>query len=277
MPPYRPSALQTERHLNHSPIALEDPFYPRFWQDKLEQPHGRWHTDYRPRRHKPRGVFVCDMGDLFGKDVPQGWTDKIMGVINSNRNDRFYLLTKQPQRLVEFSPFPPNCWVGATLTLAPDEYGKDHGIDRFATLGCLKSIEAKVKYISFEPLLGALWAGHGYTPTWWAEALQEAGVKWLIMGACTGTENEMRALEDMYNLGWGPEQPSRVMPRNQYADRLYTFQPKLEWVREIAGIADRAGIPLFLKNNLYPIYLGNPQDACYFMFKDARLKQEVPQ
>jgi len=35
-----------------------------------------------------------------------------------------------------------------------------------------------------------------------------------------------------------------------------TVYPKLEWVKEIIGAADSAGIPVFQKNNLKPL-LGN--------------------
>src|SRR4030042_7017041 len=37
-----------------------DPFYPRYWPDKLKDDFGK----------NPKGIFVCDMSDLFGKNIP---------------------------------------------------------------------------------------------------------------------------------------------------------------------------------------------------------------
>lgn len=65
---------------------------------------------------------------------------------NINPKDRFYLLTKQPQNLSKFSPFPQNCWVGVTVTkpefLVP-------------AIDALDSIQCSVRYLSIEPMLEA--------------------------------------------------------------------------------------------------------------------------
>jgi len=72
-----------------------DPFYPRFWEERLKKP-------YNPIM--PVGVFVCDMGELFGDWVPRKWQEKIFEVIKDRPQHRFYLLTKQPQNLIKFRP-----------------------------------------------------------------------------------------------------------------------------------------------------------------------------
>lgn len=214
--------------------AYNDPFYPRFWEEKLGE-LDRWGYD-----SKPHGVFVCDMGDLFGIGVPEEWTRRILGAIDEQlmrpNKDRFYLLTKQPQNLMKFSPFPDNAWVGVTAT------NSSMFRDAIFYLG---NVKATIKYISFEPLLTS--ANEPDQP-------QEAGeldynfslnvVNWLVIGQQTPVSAKT--------------------------------QPKIEWVREIVEAADRVGVPVFLKDNLRPLigeHLGHTFPG--FAYRE-QLRQELP-
>ena len=144
--------------------ACNDPFYPRFWEERCLADTVNLKT--------PKGVFVCDMGELFGDWIPLEWQEMIFRTIKRNPQHRFYLLTKQPQNLIKFSPFPSNAWVGVTAT---DEV-------MFAAAHFhLVNIEALVKYVSLEPLLK--WDGRA-TEAMIHQATQ-AGVSWLIIGAQT--------------------------------------------------------------------------------------------
>ena len=128
---------------------------------------------------------------------------------------RFYLLTKQPQNLIKFSPFPDNCWVGVSVTNTKMYHDAAYW---------LREIEAKVKYISFEPLL----EGINPNKSWpWRLSFQErelwqdtGGISWVIIGAQTKP----------------------------------TIMPMIEWVQEIVQAADKAGIPVFLKDSLMPLF-----------------------
>ena len=54
-------------------------------------------------------------------------------------------------------------------------------------------------------------------------------------------------------------------------------QPKIEWVREVIEAADRAGIPVFLKNNLWDLLYSNGWDDDIFWANNkATLRQEMP-
>jgi len=148
------------------PIAESDPFYPRFWEDRECSPI----TFERPRKHK--GVFVCDMGELFGDWIPREWQQHIFATIQACPWHRFYLLTKQPQNLLQFSPFPDNCWVGVTAT----------NREKFVS-ACtyLEKVWAKVKYLSLEPLLD--WHnGNGVDIKGY---LENAGIGQVIIGSQT--------------------------------------------------------------------------------------------
>jgi len=185
--------------------VITDPFYPRLWPERLKEPVNkirRWGRQSQVlHTQEPKGIFVCDMSDLFGIGIPEEWTKRVLDRFQYCPQHRFYLLTKQPQNLIKFSPFPENCWVGVTVTSF--EY-----LGRALYIG-LSRIEAKIKFISFEPLLGESQLK--------AVDLIDCGINWLIIGAQTK-----------------PYKP-----------------PQIEWVEEIVEAADRAGIPVFLKNNLW--------------------------
>ncbi len=205
------------------PSGYMDPFYPRFWPEKL----------YHPWGGKPKGIFTCDMSDLFGIGIPEGWTEKVLNLCRLHDENRYYLLTKQPQNLAKFSPFPDNCWVGVTATNSAMMYW---------AVSHLQKIKAKVKYISFEPLLD--WKS---PKIWLTNPLNKylvwGGINWLILGAQTRP----------------------------------TVYPKIEWVQEIIEGADEAGIPVFLKDNLRDL-LGpdTDMDDIFWASEKAKLRQEMP-
>jgi protein gp37 len=192
------------------PSAINNPFYPRFWFNRV------WELDISKQHYcqfrDGKGIFVCDMGELFGDWIPHEWQERIFEVIKMNWHHRFYLLTKQPQNLAKWSPFPDNCWVGVTVC--------NDGMMTMA-LTNLANVKAKVRFISIEPHLGFI-------------SMKSHPIKgildWIIDGAQTK-----------------PYKP-----------------PKIEWVEEIVRAADRAGIPVFQKDNLKPLFGNN-------------LRQELPE
>ena len=198
---------------------LTNPFYPRFWEDKL--------FELNPIARTSKGIFVCDMSDLFGIGVPDEWTSKVMEQIKLHPEHRFYLLTKQPQNLPR--EFPENCWVGVTAT--------DSDM-AFMAVGYLRLIEAKVKFISFEPLLKPVirWVGD-------AEYLFKY-VDWLIIGQQTPVSAKT--------------------------------EPKIEDIREIVEAADKAGIPVFLKDNLSPLIKWPDSGSWAFENLSNIIRQEMP-
>ena len=51
---------------------------------------------------KPRMVFVVSMGDLFHRDIPFDFIDKVMDVIEQCPQHTFQILTKRTERMVEY-------------------------------------------------------------------------------------------------------------------------------------------------------------------------------
>lgn len=178
-------------------LAIKDPFYPRWWSERLKEPY---------RIKKPAGFFLDDMSDWMGSYWPAEWTEAELQMMRDNPQHRIYTLTKQPQNLIKWSPFPNNCYVGATCT---SKRIVNH------TLPFLMKVGAGLVYLSLEPLLD--WDDHSAEIT--GDRLLDAGVGWVIIG-------------------------SQTKP---------TVYPKLEWVEEIVRACDKAGIPVFLKNSLFPL------------------------
>lgn len=100
-----------------------------------------------PRRWtKPWMVFVCSMGDLFHEKVPYWFIDKVMDVIE-NTPHTYQILTKRAERMAEYfssRPVPKNAWVGVTCENA----------NHYDRVDSLRTIDAPVRFLSCEPLLG---------------------------------------------------------------------------------------------------------------------------
>jgi protein gp37 len=63
---------------------------------------------------KPKTIFVCSMSDLFHKDVPFVFIDKVMSVIERTPHHRYQILTKRAERMLEYfssHPVPSNAWL----------------------------------------------------------------------------------------------------------------------------------------------------------------------
>ena len=241
--------------------GANDPFYPRFWEERLIEPltkKSRWGNDRLVvHRQSPKGIFVCDMSDLFGNGIPENWTKLVLGVIKDSPKHRFYLLTKQPQELIKWSPFPENCWVGVTAT--------DTSMAWIASKQ-LSQIEAGVKFLSIEPLLS--WDTSTPYTTENIVAGLNGSLDWLIIGACTGTNKEMTKL--------ARNSPNSSLLTEMPYGKIWTAQPRIEWVREIVEAADKAGIPVFLKDNLSPLIKWPDSGSWAFENLSNILRQEMP-
>ena len=120
---------------------------------------------------EPSRIFVGSTIELFGDWVEPEWYDYIWGMVKGKPQHTFIFLTKQPQNLSKWSPFPDNCWVGVSVTSAQDA---------IIRVPKLKDIVAPVKFISFEPLLKPI-----APPNQLYIQLKLSGINWIIIGAQT--------------------------------------------------------------------------------------------
>jgi protein gp37 len=116
---------------------------------------------------QPQTVFVNSMSDLFHKDVPTEFIFRVFEVMSKAPWHTFQILTKRSRRLRELSPrlpWLPHVWMGVSV----------ENQDYMYRIENLRKTNAKVKFISFEPLLGDL------------PMLNLKGLDWVIVGGESG-------------------------------------------------------------------------------------------
>jgi len=127
-------------------------------------------------RRQPTLYFVNSMSDLFHRDVPDAFLDRVFDVIRSTPQHTYQILTKRAKRLPRYfsdRECPPNAWLGVTVE------NRRSGLPRVDEL---RRTPARVKFLSVEPLLEDL------------GQLNLCGIDWVIVGGESGHQaRPMRA------------------------------------------------------------------------------------
>lgn len=116
---------------------------------------------------KPQTIFVNSMSDLFHKDVPLNYIQKVFNVMAKADWHNFQVLTKRSELLKEFNKelnWQPHIWMGVSV----ENQKVIHRIDD------LRDTDAHIKFLSIEPLLGSL------------PKLDLTGIDWVIVGGESG-------------------------------------------------------------------------------------------
>jgi protein gp37 len=139
---------------------------------RLDQP-ARW--------RRPRVVFVNSMSDLFHREVPATYIERVWWQMALAHQHTFQVLTKRPKRMRQVvralyggegfalaalgadAPLP-NVWLGTSIETNTYVSRADH----------LRATPAAVRFVSAEPLLGPL------------DDLELDGIDWLIAGGESG-------------------------------------------------------------------------------------------
>ena len=99
---------------------------------------------------EPKLIFTCSWSDWFIEDADE-WRDEAWEIIKNTPQHTYQILTKRPERIADHLPEDwgegyPNVWLGVSV-----EYTKY--VPRILKL---IGIPAKVRFVSFEPLLGPI-------------------------------------------------------------------------------------------------------------------------
>lgn len=141
--------------------------------------------------YRPTTIFVCSMSDLFHKDVPFEFIDKVMLTIQKTPHHKYQILTKRADRMQEYfltHSIPSNIWLGVTV-----ENDK-----RKARIDYLRNLPAKVKFLSCEPLLSDL------------GEIDLTGINWVIVGGESG--NQARKMEESWVLNIKAQAEAQHIP-----------------------------------------------------------------
>ena len=135
-----------ERYLQGQPAKdtpenRADPFAPRFWPERLDQPL-RWRT--------PKRIFVNSMSDVFHAHFSFEMIEAVFDIMNQAPWHQFQVLTKRPERALRYEDrlkWTPNIWIGTSI----ESMEVAHRADSIRQIRA-----ARVRFISAEPLLESL-------------------------------------------------------------------------------------------------------------------------
>ena len=132
---------------------------------RLDQPLG-W--------RKPQRIFVNSMSDLFHKDVPASFIDRVFDTMERAHWHDFQVLTKRSSLLRDYinaryaaGAAPAHIWLGVSVENAQQTSRIRH----------LQDARATTRFLSVEPLLGPL------------GTLDLAGIHWVILGGESGPKH----------------------------------------------------------------------------------------
>ena len=120
---------------------------------------------------KPKRIFVNSMSDLFHKEVPRDFIDAVFDTMEAADWHTFQVLTKRSSLLSRYlrtrygdGLAPSHIWLGVSIEDKKNAVRLRH----------LHAAQASVKFVSFEPLLGAV------------GDLDLKGIDWAIVGGESG-------------------------------------------------------------------------------------------
>lgn len=131
-------------------------------EERLQQPL-RW--------RRPREVFVNSMSDLFHKEVPWSFVDRVFDVMEEADRHVFQILTKRSSLMRDYlrdryadSTVPSHIWCGVSVE------------DRSALIRVrhLQESPVAVRFLSMEPLLDSI------------GDFDVSGISWMIVGGESG-------------------------------------------------------------------------------------------
>lgn len=124
----------------------------------------------------PRTVFVNSMSDLFHARVPLSFVRDVFEIIADTPQHTYQVLTKRTARLRKVADklcWPDNLWMGVSV----------ENSDALSRVDDLRQVDAAVRFLSCEPLLGPL------------DGINLRGIGWVIAGGESGPNYRPMRLE----------------------------------------------------------------------------------
>jgi protein gp37 len=183
---------------------------------------------------KSKKIFICSMADIFHENVPFNWVEEIFYMIENCPQHTFQILTKRPERMIEFFDWyiarnsdhsvelqwtmPDNIWLGVSCE---NQAMADKRIP------LLMEIPAKVRFLSCEPLLEPINLSK-FLPIEWSEIAEDWIESWPGIGSYSRD-----AYPDWIIVGGESGAGSRPC--------------HIDWIRDIASQCQSAKVPVFIK------------------------------
>ena len=190
---------------------------------------------------RPQFIFVNSMSDLFHKDIPIEYIHRVFDSMEQADWHVYQILTKRSSLMRKFvnqrygkSSVPPHIWLGVSIEDSAAKIRLRH----------LKQTNASVRFVSFEPLIGAL------------GAVDLSNIHWIIAGGESGpgarpVEIEwLRELRDQcqtqhvafFFKQWGGRTPKSG--GNTLDGRKWQEYPVIDNFNVLGGSLKVAGVPI---------------------------------
>jgi protein gp37 len=158
--------LQAMEHPAYTAVTRKSGRRP-VWTGRLNL--NRAALDIPLRWRSPRRVFVNSMSDLFQDGVPGDFVRDVWSVMKRAHWHTFQILTKRPENMravLEQQNLPKlaNVWLGVSV----------EGASYVNRIAVLRAIPAKVRFVSFELLIGPV------------GKVNLKGIHWAIVGGESG-------------------------------------------------------------------------------------------
>ena len=139
----------------------------RVWNGIVKQDIASLNIPYQWK--KPRKIFVNSMSDLFHDNVQDDFILDVWRVMKETPRHNYQILTKRTERMAAFtqnkiSEILPNVWLGTSVENSSAVFRIDE----------LRKVRAAIRFISFEPLIGAV------------GEIDLVGIDWAIVGGESG-------------------------------------------------------------------------------------------
>jgi protein gp37 len=171
----------------------------------------------------PKKIFVNSMSDLFHEEVDVHFIERVWQTMAVSRRHTFQILTKRPKRMASILKDTrrfevlSNVWLGVSVE-------DSKVIDR---LDSLRETPAKIRFASFEPLIGSV------------KTADLSGINWAIVGGESGPQARIMKeqwVNEIYELckehhtafffkQWGGKNKKRA--GRSYQGRLWDALPEL--------------------------------------------------
>lgn len=127
-----------------------------------------------PLRWKsPRKIFVNSMSDLFHELMPEKFLEECFKIMTQADWHIYQILTKRPDRMLAFTKkiggIPDHIWLGTSVE--SELYN--------TRIDILRTVPCKVRFVSFEPLLGSV------------GRVNLEGISWAIVGGESGPNHRV--------------------------------------------------------------------------------------
>ena len=178
----------------------EQGFEPTFHEKRLNAPKNTKIPEKEKDTEGIHNVFLVSMGDMLGKWIPDEWIEKILDAVEENDSWNYIILTKNPDKYLEFE-WPENCLLGVTTDT---QKRLDKAIEVFS-----KIKEENIKFISCEPLKTEI------------KIPENSNIDWMIIG---GQSKTSKVPEYQPEWDW----IESLMCQCKYFDIPYYWKPNLK-------------------------------------------------